>query len=110
MALRYLPHASRLLLVLALVGAGWWINGMRGTIKEQELQLEHKEEEIALLRAQVLDLTESYKKLLARQQTAEEQTKKLKEDLAKARSRVRTVTIPSDCSGAVEWLRNEVSR
>lgn len=105
--LKYLPH---LLLVLALASAGWWINGMRGTIKEQELQLEHKEEEISLLRAQVLDLTESYKKLLARQQTAEEQAKKLKEDLAKARSRVRTVTIPSDCEGGAEWLRQELSR
>ena len=105
--LKYLPH---LIVVAALLGAGWWINGMRGTIKEQELQLTMKEEELSVLRAQVLDLTESYKALQARQVTAEEQAKKLREDLAKARGRVRTVTIPSDCSGGLDWFRSELSR
>lgn len=105
--LRFLPHA---LVLLGILGAGLYVLHLRDTVNEQAAALQQKEEESVLLRAQVQDLTRSYDEVQARQELAQEAARKLREDLAKARSRIKNAPIPSDCPGGVEFFREWLSR
>ena len=98
-------------LVLALIASGWGYSWkLSQDIKVMTAELKGAVERNQQLANDLLLVTESKQELEAKQAEATAAVERLRQDLSKARSRVRTVTIPSDCPGAVEWLRSEFSR
>ena len=62
------------------------------------------------VRQQVLDITEAKEDVVKRQVEMERANAKLRGDLARERGRVQQAPIPTDCTGAIDWLAKELRK
>lgn len=102
-----------ILVVLAVLGAYiWGLNARIDALEATKVQLQGQllarvaERDQAL--EQVRTLTQDAADAAQRQGQAADTIKKLQVQLAKKRSEVQTVTIPTECPDALDWLAQEL--
>jgi hypothetical protein len=105
LSIRLLPW---LVVLVAALGAYLYVTVLQNKVKDLTEQVEVAEMERAAAKQQVTELTEAKSAVEARQVQAELAARKLRGDLARARGRVQTVTIPTDCDAALNWLAEEL--
>lgn len=104
----YIKLAAGAALLASILGTYFYISHLREKVTSLETQVMDLGTDLALSQEQVRSIAESKAAIEARQQEAEEVNAKLRGDLARARGRVQTIKIPSDCPAALDWLAEEL--
>jgi G:T/U-mismatch repair DNA glycosylase len=95
-------------LLTSVVGAWVYHKSVVNALERCEEQRSEVQRKLDVAQDQVRSITEAQEEVLARQVLAEETAKKLRGDLARARGRVQTIVIPSECPAALDWLAEEL--
>ena len=104
----YIRLAAVGVLALVVVGGYLYVTGLQDAVKALTAEVKTAKDERDAAIGQVQQLTEAKSAVEARQVQAELAARKLRGDLARARGRVQTVTIPTDCDAALNWIAEEL--
>lgn len=99
-ALKLLPY---LVVITAIIGGYFYVTSLQETVAKQEATLREKEEEVNTLRQQVQDLSTQRSTIETALAQAEVERNRIRADLSKALTRLRTQQPPVECKAAVEW-------